>query len=456
LFRKDVTIGELEINDFLIQKTNRKKQDTVAKKPFNLDSIHIEKINSFQINKFDINNVKINIVDSITKKSVFQHKPVNLDLDGFQLEKVKEQQFKLKPINKNFKINDIEIELSKKGYTLFVEEINLDTETSGIQINNFKYKTLNGKYALAKKDAYNNIVPEISVDKIELFKIDFTKLIQGDGVFIDSVYVSKAVFDLYKDRRKPFDKRLYKELPHLALKKMKLPLYIRQINIENSLLLLEESFPNSNMGLKLSINEINAIINNVSSIDEYKENPIKINLKSKLMDKASLVANFTLPMNNNNSTFYFDGSLGKAKLNYFDDIIYPVLGLKILTGNLDGLTFSAKANKYKSSGTMKMLYHNLDATVYKHKHKNEKSKILSWAVKTVLHNSNPVKKKAPRIAVLSHNYEPDKGIGNYLWKTLQSGIVNTLSPAGNLTSEKVDDMMYKKEHKKKKKKSKKH
>ncbi|MCK5637362.1 MAG: hypothetical protein KAH67_01545 [Flavobacteriaceae bacterium] len=451
LFRNDINIGELEINDLIIQKSNRKKVDTVSKKPINLDSIHIDKINGLKIDKFNLNNIQFSIVDSITNKSVFYHKPVNLDLDGFQLKKVKDQQFKLMPINKNFKINNIEIGLTKKEYSLFIEEIDLNTETSSIQIINLKYKTLNGKYALAKKDIYNNVVPEFSIEKIELVKIDFTKLIQNEGLFIDNILISKAVIDLYKDRRKPYDKRLYKELPHLALKKMEYPLYIKQININNSLLLLEESFPNKNMNLKLSINEINATINNISTIDKFKENPIKAKLESKLMNKAKLVANFTFPMNTDQSTFYFDGNLGSTKFTYFDEVIYPVLGLKILEGNLDNLSFQAKANKYSSSGTMKMLYHDLNATVYKHDNPNEKSKVLSWAVKTVLHNSNPTKKKKARIAILSHKYEPEKGIGNYLWKILQSGIVNTLSPAGNKTSKKADELIYKKEHKKKKK-----
>ena len=455
LFGKDINIGELEINDLIIQKSNKKRVDTVAKKSINLDSIHIDKINGFKIDKFNLKNIQFSIVDSITNKIVFHHKPVNLDLDGFQLKKVKDQQFKLMPINKNLKINNIEIEFTKKEYTLFIEEIDLNTETSSIHINNLQYKTLNGKYALAKKDIYNNVVPEFSVEKIELFKIDFTKLIQNEGLFIDNILISKAVIDLYKDRRKPYDKRLYKELPHLALKKMEFPLYIKQINIDNSLLLLEESFPNKNMNLKLSINKINAIISNISTIEEYKEIPIKAKLESMLMNKAKLIANFTFPMDTDQSTFYFDGSLGSTRFTYFDEVIYPVLGLKILKGNLDGLTFKAKANKYSSSGTMKMLYHDLDATIYKHDNPNEKSKVLSWAVKTVLHNSNPVKKKKARIAILSHHYEPEKGFGNYLWKTLQSGIVNTLSPAGNKTSKKADEMIYKKEHKKKKK-SKKH
>ncbi len=443
LFRKDIYIGELEINDLTFQKSNLKKIDTSPRKPINLDSIHIDRINSLKIDKFDLNNIQYTIIDSKTSADVFHHKPISLDLDGFQLKKVNEQLFKVMPINEQIKIFDIEFEIPNKGHKLLIGEVILNTKTSGIKINNLNYKTINGKYALAKKDIYNNVVPEISIENIELFNIDFDKIIQNKGVFIDSVLISNALFDLYKDRRKPFDKRLNKKLPHIVLKKMELPLYIKQINIENSLLLLEENFPNKNVKMELKINEIDAQIYNISSIKEYNENPLKINLHSKLMNKSTLKANFTFPMHTNNNTFYFNGSLGSAKFSYFDDIIYPVLGLKIIEGDLDQLTFNAKANEYVSSGTMTMLYHDLNATIFKSK-SHKKSKVLSWAVKTILHDSNPVKNKTVRVATLSHSYEPHKGFGNYLWKTLQSGIVNTLSPVGNKTS--------KKEHKKKSKK----
>jgi len=449
LFRKDINIGEIEINDLIIQKSNRKKTDTVDRKQINLDSIHIDKINSLKIDKFDLNNIQYTIVDSITNTDVFHHKPISLDLDGFQLKKVSKQLFKLMPINEQIKIFDIEFEIPKKEHKLLIGEVTLNTKTSGIRINNLTYKTINGKYALAKKDIYNNVVPEISIENIELFNIDFDKIIQNKGVSIDSVLISNALIDLYKDRRKPFDKRLNKKLPHIALKKMEFPLYIQKINIEKSLLILKENFPNKNVKMELTINEIDAQIYNISSIKEYNENPLKINLHSKLMNQAILKAAFSVPMNNNN-TFYFNGSLASSKFSYYDNVIYPVLGLKIIEGDLDKLIFKAQANEHSSSGTMTMLYHNLNATVFKSKSK-EKSKILSWAVKTVLHDSNPGNNKKTRVAVLSHNYEPHKGFGNYLWKTLQSGIVNTLSPAGNKTSKKADKLIYKKEHKKKKK-----
>ncbi len=452
ILKKNVRIGQIEVNDVFIKQTNKKKLDTIHEKPVNIDSIYIEKINSLEIDRFNFNNIQYTVIDSITHELVFHHKPVSFNLDGFQLKKLNDEDpiFKLELADKVFKVNGVVLDVSKDNYKLFIDEVNLNTKTSDIQIKSLKYEPIGGKHAIAKKYKYNNSVFNFGIDQINLYNINFSKLIKNQGLFIDSILISKGVFGFYKDKRKPFDEKLNKKLPQELLKGLKLPLNIDHISFDSCTLLVETQFPDSDMEMKLSIDHINGHIINISNIKNHANTPIKINIHAKLMNKGSLKANFVLPMNDHQNTFYFDGSLGSTKFRYYDDIIYPVLGLKVLKGNLDHLTFKAKANNYSSSGTMKMLYHDLDATVYKKK-THEKSKFLSWAVKTVLHNSNPVKNKKVRIAVLSHQYEPHKGFGNYLWKTLQSGIVNTLSPVGNLTSKKSDELKYKKENKKKKK-----
>ena len=451
LSKKNVKIGQVEINDVFIRESNRKKQkDTPKGKTINLDSIYIEKINAFEIDQFDFNNIEYVVIDSITNEQVFHHEPISFNLDGFQLEKVKgkDHVFKLESINKIFKVNEIVLDVSE-NYKLSIDEISLDTESSDIEIKKLNFKPIGGKHAVARKDKFNNTVFDFEIDQINLYHIDFSKLIKKQGLFIDSIQITNGVFDFYKDNRKPFNKSLHKKLPHQLLKELKMPLNIDLISVEGSTMLVNNHFPHSEVEMNLSIDQIKGVITNISNLSKNEKIPIKIKMDAKLMKKGDLRANLTFPMNDQYNNFYFDGSLAPTRFIYYDDIIYPALGLKILNGNLDHLSYKAKANNYSSSGTMKMLYHNLEATVYKKK-SNEKSKFLSWAISTVLHNSNPVKNKKVRVATMYRKHDKYRGFGGYLWKTLQSGIVNTLSPAGNKTSKKADRIIEKKKRKKEK------
>ena len=451
---KYVRIGEIDINDVFINETNRKKSESKNTKQdgqpkIDLDSINIKGISGFEIDRFNFNNIQYTVVDSISYKPIFHHKPASFNIDGFQLTKVHDQIFKVDLIDNIYKINGIELSVSNENYNLAIEEVNFNTKTFDIQIKNLKLEPFEGKIALANKFKYNDPVLNFDIGMIQLYHFDLVRLLKKQGVFIDSILISKGSFEFYKDKRKPYNEKVVKKLPQQLLKEMKTPIFIDNITIDNCLLIAENRFPHKDLDMKLFINSIYGNVKNVSNIKEFAKTPMTLNTHAKLMNQGYMKVNFVIPLNDKKNTFYFDGSLSSSKFVYYDKVIYPALGLKILKGNLDYLTFKAKADNYSASGTMKMLYHDLDATVYKKK-THEKNKFLSWAIKTVLHNSNPVKHKDVRIAKMYHKHEKYRGFGGYLWKTLQSGIVNTLSPLGNKTSKKADKMIDKKKRKKEK------
>jgi hypothetical protein len=84
---------------------------------------------------------------------------------------------------------------------------------------------------------------------------------------------------------------------------------------------------------------------------------------------------------------------------------------------------------------MKMLYHDLEAEVFKKK-TAEKNDFLSWSVKNLVHKSNPGNNGEVREATMKFERVMYKGFGNFLWKTLQNGIVNSIAPFG-MTTEKA-------------------
>ncbi len=433
IVKKEIEVNELELNDLLVQKlknSNTKKIES-EKKSINLDSIYIEKINDFQINRIDINNISYQIVDVISNDTLFQHKPLSLDLDGFKLNNYFDHYFKIEPIKEQFEINDIKINLDKKKYTLDIKAINLDFDKEIISIKNIRYKPTMDLMALASTYRYNDAAFDIDIENIKIYNYDLHKTVRNEGLFIDSIFVSGMTLNIFKDKAKPWNPNKIKPLPNVALKHMDLPLYINKINIENSLLKLKENFGKNNLFLKLTLDDINAQITNITSIREFREQPMKVVLSTQLMNRALLLANMTFPLKDHHTTFYFNGSLGATKFKYFDEAIFPVLGLKILKGNLNSLTFNASADNISSKGKMTMLYNDLEAKIFK-SHSTEKNKILSWSVNQIIHNSNPSKHKKSKIRVAEMHYNRIniEGFGSYLWRTLQSGITNTIAPGG--------------------------
>lgn len=154
-----------------------------------------------------------------------------------------------------------------------------------------------------------------------------------------------------------------------------------------------------------------------------------INLSAMLMGAAQMDASIIMPLNTHTDEFSFSGSLGQAKLSSFNSALEPAMGMRIDSGYLEKMTFKAKANNISSTGEMTFIYNNLTANVLK-KNEEDKDKFLSFLANTTLYTSNPGKKGKLRVVQIGFERVEYKGLGNYLWKTLQTGIINTLLPTG--------------------------
>lgn len=449
LFNNNIKINQLQLNDALIQKFKNDKIKTLKKEKknsFDIDSIYLKKLNGFELDRIKVNNLVYQITDLSSGKIVFQNSPLNFNITGFKLEKFDEHYFKLKPVNNQFEISKIKIDFPDKKYTFSIEKISVNFENDIVNIKNVSYNPLINRVDLANSYQFNTDIFNLKIKELNLYNYDFSKTIENEGVFIDSISITSLDLSIYKDKRKPFDLNKRPKLPHLALKQMKMPLIIHKIKINKSKWKYEEQLKDKNLLMKVMINDINANISNITSIKSFRENPLMLNLNGKFMGHAKLHLSLNLPLKNNQNKFYFNGSIGSSKFKLFDSAIYPTLGLKILNGNIDKLTFDASADNFSSNGKMTFLYHDLEAEVFK-SHSMDENKFLSWTVNTILHKSNPGHNKKVREAVMQYDRVIYKGLGNYIWKTLQSGIVNTIIPRGKTT----DKLNAKKKRKEKRK-----
>jgi hypothetical protein len=451
VLNKNIEIEKLKINDLLVKQFKNTKIKSPPKKDFNIDSIYIKNINGFKINKISVNNLTFQITDVSTDKISFQNKPVSFNLTGFKLEEYGDDYFRLRPVNNEFEIDKINIDFPNKKYNFSIDAVSVDFEKDIIHVKNLTYRPLIKREALANEYKFNTEIFNLKVGDVKLFNFDFGKMIANKGLFIDSISLSNFDLKIYKDKRKPFDFEKRPTLPHIALVEMKTPLLIQKINISNSNILFEERLEKREMLMTINLDHVNAKISNITSIKKYRGNPLKVHLTSKLMNSSDMRIDITMPLVNTQNKFYFNGSLGPTKFEYFDSVIVPAIGIKIFNGELDHLTFSASADNISSNGKMTMLYHDLEADVLK-SNSTEENKFLSWTVNHVVHESNPNKKGHKREAVMHTERTIYKGIVNYLWKTIQTGITNTIAPMGK-TTEKAkakNDRKLKREQKKNK------
>ena len=408
-------------------------KESVEKK-INLDSIQISGIDGVFIEKIAVINAGFEIYNVKTNSKVIDANEIDVELEGISLDKLEGEgdYFKLVLDELKFTLIDEKLSLPGDWYYLSFGKLIYDKSASSLIIQNMKlFPQYNDLYKMAQKLVYTSEIFNISADEIEVFNFNLRQIINEKSFYADSVSVTKLDLDILKDKRFPwnFDKR--PQLPNHQLRLMTFPLYIGQVNIKNSRLYYHEIIPDSDEQMAVSLDDLDVKISFITSVKDSiaTGKPMTINLNSNLMKVAPLQADFILQLNSKSDNFSFSGHLGKAELSIFNPALKPVSGMIIQSGVVDMVTFSATANNTLSIGKMTMVYSGLVAEALK-KNEKEKGKFMSFLANTVVHSSNPNKREKLRIAQMGFERVEYKGFGNFVWKTLQTGIVNSVLPTG--------------------------
>ncbi|GAB1308691.1 hypothetical protein KH5_13740 [Urechidicola sp. KH5] len=434
LFHKEINIGELAVNGLKFYKF--KNSESKIKKSgikIKLDSIPIKDINGLEVKKFTFNEAQFESFDFNSNQITFTSVPLDLKMGGLKLTPNGKNYFKLEVLGKSFAIKGIGFD--NIDYQFKLNSFEYDNTKNIWDLKKLSIHPKTDKFKLATTKKHNDDIIDVDIQKIQLYNFNIENLINGNGVFIDSVSLEKADITIFKDKRKPFNESKRPGLPHIKLKQLKLPLLIKNVALVDCSILVQEKLAEKDILMEVPINQINASISNVSSIAKYRKAPIIADINALLMKSGKIHAKASFNMQDNNHRFYFNGTLSKSKLELFDSALFPALGLKVIKGELDHLSFQGSANSISSEGSMTMLYHDLEAEIFK-SNSLEENKFLSWGVNSLIHESNPKKGKEPREVIMQFERVPYKGLGNYFWKTIQSGLVNTLNPVGKKVKKK--------------------
>lgn len=440
---KNINIGKIRIRKLNVtlrkiigKKTKPNKKN--EKKTLIPETVTVRGINSLWIHSFILDKSKVELIDQATGDVIAGSQNIELDLRDFRLLPLKGDSSKFKPDCKEA-ILTLEKNLfytPDKLYEIDLGVVAASLKNKKVVITNFKYKPLYSKKAFSKHLKYQQERYDIKVGSIEFYLPDIKSLINNQTILVSNVTVNKAKIGIYRDKLIPFPHFKRPLLPHQALKRMNMVLKIDTVKIKNSEFAYEELTGRNEKPLYVNFKKLSAEITNISNAKhrKYSQSKMKAVLKGRLMGKAPFDMNLVFPMAARNDTMFFSGTIyGKVPFSIFNKASFPAAGISFRDGTLNKLSFKGGANPRFSRGTLTMLYSNVKLDIVK-KGKQKSSKFLSWGATTVIRKNNPVNSKPPKTALMSFTRDMEKGFGNFLWKTVFSGIKSTLIGGGNNNS----------------------
>ncbi|PLW96208.1 MAG: hypothetical protein C0591_09290 [Marinilabiliales bacterium] len=450
---KAITSKDININKILFKGADlkliigekpKRSKEVNTKKEFNIDSIYMKGLDGISIGKIEFLKSKFEIYDLVKDQVIIKNTDLKFELRDFYLKELEgnNDYFSLHLENLECELLKEEFAVPGGNYYLNFDRFYFDLFDSILEIDNLTFKpTYKDKYKLAKKLKFTSEIYDISVKKIKISAFDIERMI-SDGVYlIDSIEIEGINLGILMDKRFPFNEDRKPKLPHQALKHMRIPLYINKIDIKNSKLIYQEKYEGSEELMTAIMGDLNVQVHFATSIKDSirTRKSMTVNLQANFMEKTPLSVNFDFPLYHKADTFYFSGHLASAKMSEFNKAASPAIGVKFIKGDLKEITFSGSANDKYSKGEMTMLYANLEAEVDNKDPEKDKNKFLSWVANTIVHTSNPGSNNKLRTATMEFERVPYKGFGNFVWKTLQSGIVATVTPTGKKVRTMTED-----------------
>ncbi len=344
------------------------------------------------------------------------------------------------------------IQLGNQLYDIQFDKLFVDLKGNELYIDGFRYKPLYSKKDFSKHIRFQKERFDMRADKISFDGANFYLYLTKGKVYIRKIGISHALIDLYRDKKVPFNHKQRPLFPQQSLKKIPGKITIDTIQILNSRFQYSESSPVISTPLIVYFSDLSGTITHVTNVPSlWQKSNMKINLTGRMMNKAPFYLRFSFPLASVKDTFYFSGAVrGPVAFRVFNPAIYPASGLKFKSGILDKMTFKGSGSPRYGTGTMTMLYHDMELVATKKKDRKASNKFMSWGVNTMVRKNNPRKgdQKGAKTASMFFQRDIEKGFGNFLWKTLYSGMKATMLPSINTINRKsAESLSYPKQTK---------
>jgi len=438
LFNKKLIIDRIAVSELhfnIIRPKDYvkvKSLDREKKSSFSLDSIFIPGIHQVDLNEMLIENYGMHTLNGSTQDTVGSYTGSEFKVTGFDMVESETNGFF------HFDNSQIEVHLEQQRFNLngglyymAFEQLHYALDEDLIAIDGFEYAPIVSQQAVADSLPFTTDVMDTYIKHLNIYGFKFRSAIVSGALDVDLVDVDSLNINLFKDKRKPWDMDKKPKLPHQSLKELKQPLHIDSVRLRNTQFVYTERLPETDAPVRVTIDNIDAKLEYITSIKDSLETdkPMALEMNADLLNSLPLQANLSMPYNKSQFRFWGTTS-GATNFTKINPVVFPAIGIKFEGGTLDGISFDAWASNTHMDGNFILRYTDLEVEIF-NKDASKENKTVSWVANSLAKRSNPNNRGKLSVAKINQDRFMYKGIGNYLWKGIQSGVVNSVIPFGN-------------------------
>ncbi|MGB3182030.1 MAG: hypothetical protein WBB45_11605 [Cyclobacteriaceae bacterium] len=305
-----------------------------------------------------------------------------------------------------------------------------------------------GKVAFMQEAGSQKTRMDMTVGKLQVRDLLTDSLFAKDTqIRMGAIEIDGLNMSLYTDQRFP-DKKEMKEMPQGRLQQIDTPIRLDSLTVNGGQIVYEEMSEGDKEPGMITFNNIQAKGSNVSNATSGSDSLMVVDISADFMDQARLTVTYNLDLFSDDQTVHIKGDLAPCKMDIANPMLEHAANVRIQDGESQGMYFNMYLKKEWATGDVRFLYQGLNLVPLG---KDEEAGLLDElkgfiAESFVLKKHNPSDKdEEPRIGQVSFERIHYKSIFNYSWKSLLSGLRESLG-----VSQKKADKASKKAEKKEK------
>ncbi len=357
-------------------------------------------------------------------------------------------------------INIVANDTTTIGRALYAEHISLSLhnyelyptgDLYGYRINS---ATINGQKELTSLEGIT-ILPKVSdvefmqrlsirkprlkirMQEILINKLDLFRALHKKELNMESVIVESARIDVYQNKNLPLDP--HKRMPHELFRSIKPYLNIDTILLRNSNILYTE-YHGEQEG-QIEFEKVNGVILNITN-DTLKMSdatPARIDARAELMGAGLLDLSLQIPLLSPSFRCDYSANLGKIDMTYLNRLVEDQNKFRVESGKAESMILKVQVRNGVAQGTLEATYDDLKISVLRKKD-GTKKKMISVVANIILRGKNErgSENNPFKVANIYYRREPTDGILRFIWRSAQTGLMETLVPR-NISGGKMPD-----------------
>jgi hypothetical protein len=415
------------------------RRDTLVKAPvaFDLYKLFSEEFHSLTVQNIQVKNASFRLYKNSTDTAaIVSSNGIQIAIGNLKIDSA-------------YSANRYEIDLASKIkvtvteahwilpdsiYRMQLGNMSLDATKQSLSFEKIEVVPLAGKYKIAKIEGYETDQIQMKIDSLALQNLDMNLLLYNHSISCRRVQIQNIDLKAFRYKGAP-TKRGYRLLPVEQLRAAPLMVHIDSVRIMNGRIEYAEQIPGNSFSGTVFFDRIASSITNINndSISLRDNSSCTISAEGRLMGKGKLNVKLAFDQISPVDSFTFEGAVGKLELTLFNPLILQSAHIKLETGTLDDLAFTASGTNESCSGRMTFMYHDLAVEMSQNEkdesgksHQVAKKNIVSFLANTLAIVSENPKDNITRNATLYQKRNTEKYIFNYLWQTILSGVKETV------------------------------